>query len=138
MPNWCFNNLSVRGSKKDVERFVSNFNSENLKKDDIYVRMNEIYIYRQRKRSCRFQYCTRYDPSIDQLLEFLKDYPKMSFKLEYHECLAGFQGVMKSKGGDVKYEKEEDYSWRDLCDRWYYWFLRMIKPFTYPKVINLP
>lgn len=57
MPNWCFNNLSVRGSKKEVERFVSEFKPENLKKQDFYVRMDGINVI-QRERSCRFQYYT--------------------------------------------------------------------------------
>lgn len=136
MPNWCFNNLSVRGSKKEVERFVSEFKPENLKKQDFYVRMDGINVI-QRERSCRFQYYTRYHPFIDQLLEFLKDYPQLRFILNYDECLTGLQGVMKSKGGDVKFEKEYDYCWRDFCDRWYYWLLRLINPIKYPRVFTL-
>lgn len=138
MPNWCFNILSIRGRKNEVSRFISEFKPENLKKDGLYVRGDLISTYKQKRRSCRFQYHTRYAPSIDQLLEFLKDYPTVRFKLEYDECLAGFKGVMKTIGAKVRFEKEEDYDLNDTCTRWYYKILRLIRPDKYPRVITLP
>lgn len=136
MANWCFNNLSVRGSKKEVKRFVNNFKPENLEKVDFYVRRNYIINY-QKVRSCKFQYYTKYEPYIEELLEFLKDYPNLRFKLNFDECLTGLQGVMTSRGGEVKSEKIDDYCWRDIYDRWYYWLLRLINPNKYPKVVTI-
>jgi hypothetical protein len=102
MPNDCWNKITVRATKEDMDRF----SEEEFK--DVPEWAYEIYV--KGVEGMQFKLWSRWHPDFDWLESLLKKYPSMWVKNIWHEE-GGLAGVWVGSEEDGIKRLE----WNDMC-----------------------
>ena len=105
MPNWCENDLYVRGSLEEINTFL-----------EFAGKLIPPFVIRPLKRhnssvfDAKITFSTAWAPPIPVIEAMGKKFPGLEFILKYFEGGMGFQGTFVVRDGVVVQNKNEKYT----------------------------
>jgi hypothetical protein len=121
MPNWCGNTLTVRGTKEDIKKFKEKAATEksDLTLDKLYPMSKKLVdwydwcvknwgtkwdvdgaIDTDTENELVYMFDSAWSPPINAFIKISKDFPDLSFTLEYEEPGMCFEGTAEFQDGD--------------------------------------
>ena len=145
MPNWCENNLTVRGPEAEIKRFLDGIKMTLDKDGDEHhnildglypipeeleantrdwciknwgTKWGDCYteLQKQDAENLLFYFESAWGPPVEGFTKVAKDFPKLIFYLTYEESGMCFEGYARWRDGDLVDELSQDSSHWETTD----------------------
>ena len=137
MPNWCENNLTVRGPEEEIKRFLEGIKGTDEEGEPTYEIVNGWFpepkgldshfsyrwcidnwgtkwgdcytdLIQANDENLLFYFESAWGPPTEGLTKIAKDFPKLFFYLTYQEPGMCFEGYARWKNGELIEEHSQD------------------------------